>query len=159
MRQVIRRRYKRVIEENLPYPNLIIIDGGKGQLSSACEALKELNIYNKMNIIGLAKKLEEVYLPNDSMPVLLNKKSYYLKLLQQIRNEAHRFAINYHKHLRSKKFLRSGIETIKGIGEKTRLMLIKKFGSNDGIKKAKTEDIIGVVGKKKTEKILNFLKK
>jgi len=159
MRQVIRRRYKRVIEENLPYPNLIIIDGGKGQLSSACEALKELNIYNKMNIIGLAKKLEEVYLPNDSIPILLNKKSYYLKLLQQIRNEAHRFAINYHKHLRSKKFLSSGIETIKGIGEKTRLMLIKKFGSNDGIKKAKTEDIIGVVGKKKTEKILNFLKK
>mgnify|MGYP001492964180 FL=1 len=159
MRQVIRRRYKRVIEENLPYPNLIIIDGGKGQLSSACEALKELNIYNKMNIIGLAKKLEEVYLPNDSIPILLNKKSYYLKLLQQIRNEAHRFAINYHKHLRSKKFLRSGIENIKGIGEKTRLVLIKKFGSNDGIKKAKIEDIIGVIGKKKTEKILNFLKK
>ena len=106
MKQVISRRYKRVIDENLSFPDLIIIDGGKGQLSSACEALKELNIYNKTNIIGLAKKLEEVYFPNDSMPILLNKKSYYLKLLQQIRNEAHRFAINYHKDLRSKKFLK-----------------------------------------------------
>ena len=159
MRQVIRRRYKRVIKENLPYPDLIIIDGGKGQLSSACEALKELNIYNKINIIGLAKKLEEVYLPNDSMPVLLNKKSYYLKLLQQIRNEAHRFAINYHKHLRSKEFIRSGIESIKGIGEKTRLKLIKKFGSNQGIKKAKREEIIDVVGEKKTRMIISYLKK
>ena len=159
MRQVIRRRYKRVIKENLPYPDLIIIDGGKGQLSSACEALKELNIYNKINIIGLAKKLEEVYLPNDSMPVLLNKKSYYLKLLQQIRNEAHRFAINYHKHLRSKEFIRSGIESIKGIGEKTRLKLIKKFGSNEGIKKAKREEIVDIVGEKKTRMIISYLKK
>ena len=123
MKQVISRRYKRVIDENLSFPDLIIIDGGKGQLSSACEALKELNIYNKTNIIGLAKKLEEVYFPNDSMPILLNKKSYYLKLLQQIRNEAHRFAINYHKDLRSKNFLKSGIESITGIGEKTRLKL------------------------------------
>ena len=159
MRQVIRRRYKRVIKENLPYPDLIIVDGGKGQLSSACEALKELNIYNKINIIGLAKKLEEVYLPNDSIPVLLNKKSYYLKLLQQIRNEAHRFAINYHKHLRSKEFIRSGIESIKGIGEKTRLKLIKKFGSNEGIKRAKREEIVDVVGEKKTRMIISYLKK
>ena len=159
MRQVIRRRYKRVIKENLPYPDLIIVDGGKGQLSSACEALKELNIYNKINIIGLAKKLEEVYLPNDSIPVLLNKKSYYLKLLQQIRNEAHRFAINYHKHLRSKEFIRSGIESIKGIGEKTRLKLIKKFGSNEGIKRAKREEIVDVVGEKKTSMIISYLKK
>ncbi len=159
MRQVIRRRYKRVIKENLPYPDLIIVDGGKGQLSSACEALKELNIYNKINIIGLAKKLEEVYLPNDSIPVLLNKKSYYLKLLQQIRNEAHRFAINYHKHLRSKEFIRSGIESIKGIGEKTRLKLIKKFGSNEGIKKAKRDEIVDIVGEKKTRMIISYLKK
>ena len=83
-----------------------------------------MDLYNKVNIIGLAKKLEEVYFPNDSMPILLSKKSYYLKLLQQIRNEAHRFAINYHKDLRSKNFLKSSIETIKGIGEKTRLKLI-----------------------------------
>ena len=159
MRQVIKRRYKKVIKENLPYPDLIIVDGGKGQLSSACEALKKLNIYNKINIIGLAKKLEEVYLPNDSMPVLLNKKSYYLKLLQQIRNEAHRFAINYHKHLRSKEFIRSGIESIKGIGEKTRLKLIKKFGSNEGIKRAKREEIVDVVGEKKTRMIISYLKK
>lgn len=157
MKQVISRRYKRVIDENLSFPDLIIIDGGKGQLSSACEALKELNIYNKTNIIGLAKKLEEVYFPNDSMPILLNKKSYYLKLLQQIRNEAHRFAINYHKDLRSKNFLKSGIESIRGIGEKTRLKLINKFGSIAGIKKANKKDLEDTIGQKKTEDILRYL--
>ena len=157
MKQVISRRYKRVIDENLSFPDLIIIDGGKGQLSSACEALKELNIYNKTNIIGLAKKLEEVYFPNDSMPILLNKKSYYLKILQQIRNEAHRFAINYHKDLRSKNFLKSGIESIKGIGEKTRLKLINKFGSIAGIKKANKKDLEYIIGQKKTADILKYL--
>lgn len=157
MKQVISRRYKRVIDENLSFPDLIIIDGGKGQLSSACEALKELNIYNKTNIIGLAKKLEEVYFPNDSMPILLNKKSYYLKLLQQIRNEAHRFAINYHKDLRSKNFLKSGIESITGIGEKTRLKLINKFGSIAGIKKANKKDLEDTIGQKKTADILRYL--
>ena len=157
MKQVISRRYKRVIDENLSFPDLIIIDGGKGQLSSACEALKELNIYNKTNIIGLAKKLEEVYFPNDSMPILLNKKSYYLKLLQQIRNEAHRFAINYHKDLRSKNFLKSGIESIRGIGEKTRLKLINKFGSIAGIKKANKKDLEDSIGQKKAADILKYL--
>ena len=157
MKQVISRRYKRVIDENLSFPDLIIIDGGKGQLSSACEALKELNIYNKTNIIGLAKKLEEVYFPNDSMPILLNKKSYYLKILQQIRNEAHRFAINYHKDLRSKNFLKSGIESIGGIGEKTRLKLINKFGSIAGIKKANKKDLEYIIGQKKTADILKYL--
>ena len=157
MKQVISRRYKRVIDENLSFPDLIIIDGGKGQLSSACEALKELNIYNKTNIIGLAKKLEEVYFPNDSMPILLNKKSYYLKILQQIRNEAHRFAINYHKDLRSKNFLKSGIESITGIGEKTRLKLINKFGAIAGIKKANKKDLEDTIGQKKTADILRYL--
>ena len=157
MKQVISRRYNRVIDENLSFPDLIIIDGGKGQLSSACEALKELNIYNKTNIIGLAKKLEEVYFPNDSMPILLNKKSYYLKLLQQIRNEAHRFAINYHKDLRSKNFLKSGIESIRGIGEKTRLKLINKFGSIAGIKKANKKDLEDSIGQKKAADILRYL--
>ena len=158
MKQVIRRRYKRVIDEDLSLPDLIIVDGGKGQLSSACDALKELDLYNKVNIIGLAKKLEEVYFPNDSMPILLSKKSYYLKLLQQIRNEAHRFAINYHKDLRSKNFLKSSIETIKGIGEKTRLKLINKFGSLDKLKEVDNKDIEDVIGKKKTEAVIAFLK-
>ena len=114
-------------------------------------------VYNKTNIIGLAKKLEEVYFPNDSMPILLNKKSYYLKLLQQIRNEAHRFAINYHKDLRSKNFLKSGIESITGIGEKTRLKLINKFGSIAGIKKANKKDLEDTIGQKKTADILRYL--
>jgi excinuclease ABC subunit C len=157
MKQVIRRRYERVIDEGLELPDLIIVDGGKGQLSSACEVLKELDLYNKINIIGLAKKLEEVYFPNDSMPILLSKKSYYLKLLQQIRNEAHRFAINYHKDLRSKNFLKSKIETIKGIGEKTRLKLINKFGSLDKLREVDKKDIVNVIGEKKTE-ALAFLK-
>ncbi len=157
MKQVIRRRYKRVIDEGLAFPDLIIVDGGKGQLSSACEALKELDLYNKVNIIGLAKKLEEVYFPNDSMPILLSKKSYYLKLLQQIRNEAHRFAINYHKDLRSKNFLKSSIETIKGIGEKTRLKLINKFGSLDRLKEIDRKDIVNIIGKKKAEAIIDLL--
>ena len=158
MKQVIGRRYKRVIDENLDLPDLIIVDGGKGQLSSACEALKELDLYNKINIIGLAKKLEEVYFPNDSMPVLLSKKSYYLKLLQQIRNEAHRFAINYHKNLRSKNFLISSIESIKGIGEKTRLKLINKFGSLNKLKGVDKKDIVDIIGEKKTDDIIAFLK-
>jgi excinuclease ABC subunit C len=158
MKQVIRRRYERVIDEGLELPDLIIVDGGKGQLSSACEVLKELDLYNKINIIGLAKKLEEVYFPNDSMPILLSKKSYYLKLLQQIRNEAHRFAINYHKDLRSKNFLKSRIETIKGIGEKTRLKLINKFGSLDKLREVDKKDIVNVIGEKKTEALLAFLK-
>ena len=158
MKQVIRRRYERVIDEGLELPDLIIVDGGKGQLSSACEVLKELDLYNKINIIGLAKKLEEVYFPNDSMPILLSKKSYYLKLLQQIRNEAHRFAINYHKDLRSKNFLKSRIETIKGIGEKTRLKLINKFGSLDKLKEVDKKYIVNVIGEKKTEALLAFLK-
>ena len=158
MKQVIRRRYKRVIDEDLSLPDLIIVDGGKGQLSSACEALKELDLYNKVNIIGLAKKLEEVYFPNDSMPILLSKKSYYLKLLQQIRNEAHRFAINYHKNLRSKNFLISSIESIKGIGEKTRLKLINKFGSLNKLKGVDKKDIVDIIGEKKTDDIIAFLK-
>ena len=158
MKQVIRRRYERVIDEGLELPDLIIVDGGKGQLSSACEVLKELDLYNKINIIGLAKKLEEVYFPNDSMPILLSKKSYYLKLLQQIRNEAHRFAINYHKDLRSKNFLKSRIETIKGIGEKTRLKLINKFGSLDKLREVDKKDIVNAIGEKKTEALLAFLK-
>ena len=160
MKEVLFRRFSKAIKEksgSLSLPDLIIIDGGKGQLSSACEALKELNIYNKTNIIGLAKKLEEVYFPNDSMPILLNKKSYYLKLLQQIRNEAHRFAINYHKDLRSKNFLKSGIESIRGIGEKTRLKLINKFGSIAGIKKANKKDLEDTIGQKKTADILRYL--
>ena len=159
IREVIIRHYSKILSNNLNLPDLIIIDGGKGQLSSACKELKKLKLYNKINIIGIAKKLEEIYFPNDSIQILLNKKSAHLKLIQQIRNEAHRFAISYHKDLRSKTFLDSKIESIKGIGEKTRTKLLNHFGSLNNLQKSKEKDIIKLIGNKKAENIINFFKK
>ena len=157
MREVVERRYNRLINEEKKLPDLIIIDGGKGQLSASCEVLKKLNIYNKINIIGIAKKLEEIYFPNDSVPILLGKKSEQLKLIQNIRNEAHRFAINYHKQLRSNTFLKSELEQIDGIGEMTRIKLIKKFKSFDNIKNLEKDKLIKVIGKKRTDSLLKYL--
>ena len=159
IREVIIRHYSKILSNNLDLPDLIIVDGGKGQLSSACKELKKLKLYNKINIIGIAKKLEEIYFPKDSIPILLNKKSAHLKLIQQIRNEAHRFAISYHKDLRSKTFLDSKIESIKGIGEKTRTKLLNHFGSLNNLQKSKEKDIIKLIGNKKAENIINFFKK
>lgn len=157
MREVVKRRYKRMIKEKMKLPDLIIIDGGKGQLSSSCEVLKILNIYNKINIIGIAKKLEEIYFPKDPVPILLGKKSEQLKLIQNIRNEAHRFAINYHKQLRSNTFLRSELEQIEGIGEMTRIKLIKEFKSFDKIKNLDKDKLVKVIGKKRTSSLLKYL--
>lgn len=157
MREVVKRRYKRLIKEKMKLPDLIIIDGGKGQLSSSCEVLKILNIYNKINIIGIAKKLEEIYFPKDPVPILLGKKSEQLKLIQNIRNEAHRFAINYHKQLRSNTFLRSELEQIEGIGEMTRIKLIKEFKSFDKIKNLDKDKLVKVIGKKRTSSLLKYL--
>ena len=157
MREVVERRYSRLIKEEKKLPDLIIIDGGKGQLSASCEVLKNLKIYNKINIIGIAKKLEEIYFPNDSVPILLGKKSEQLKLIQNIRNEAHRFAINYHKQLRSNTFLKSELEQIDGIGEKTRIKLIKKFKSFDNIKKLDKDKLVKVIGEKRTNSLLRYL--
>ena len=157
MREVVERRYSRLIKEEKKLPDLIIIDGGKGQLSASCQVLKNLKIYNKINIIGIAKKLEEIYFPNDSVPILLGKKSEQLKLIQNIRNEAHRFAINYHKQLRSNTFLKSELEQIDGIGEKTRIKLIKKFKSFDNIKKLDKDKLVKVIGEKRTNSLLRYL--
>ena len=157
MREVVERRYTRLINEEKKLPDLIIIDGGKGQLSASCEVLKKLNIYNKINIIGIAKKLEEIYFPNDSVPILLGKKSEQLKLIQNIRNEAHRFAINYHKQLRSNTFLKSELEQIDGIGKMTRIKLIKKFKSFDKIKNLEKDKLIKVIGKKRTDSLIKYL--
>ena len=158
MREVVERRYSRLIKEEKNLPDLIIIDGGKGQLSSACEVLKKLNIYNKINIIGIAKKLEEIYFPNDSVPILLGKKSEQLKLIQSIRNEAHRFAINYHKQLRSNTFLISELDLIDGIGEKTRMKLINKYSSLENIKKQTKNELINTIGIKRTNSLLQYIK-
>tara|TARA_B100001250_G_scaffold290156_1_gene251949 strand:- start:279 stop:1427 length:1149 start_codon:yes stop_codon:yes gene_type:complete len=158
--EVVERRYRRLISEKKTIPDLIVIDGGKGQLSSATKILKKLKIYNRVNIIGIAKKLEEVYFPEDSLPILINKKSESLKLLQKIRNEAHRFAIAYHKKLRNKMLIESSLDNIKGIGDKSKFKLIKEFGSIQKIDindKIKLKKILG--SSAKAEIIQKFIMK
>jgi excinuclease ABC subunit C len=153
MKEIVGRRYKRILEENLSLPDLIIVDGGKGQLSSACEALKELNIYGKVPIAGIAKKLEEIYYPEDPLPLLINKKSPGLLLIQQIRDEAHRFAITFHRQKRSKAQFKTELEGFEGIGKKTVQKLLQHFKSVKKIKEAPLEEIEKIVGRKKAELI------
>ena len=157
MEEVIYRRYLRMINEQSELPKLIIIDGGKGQLSSAVKSLKKLNLYTTIPIIGIAKRLEELYYPNDSIPLYLNKKSETLKVIQNLRNEAHRFSLTFHKSKRSKNSLKSELDIIPGVGEKTKLKLLRKFKSIIRLKKARKEEIINEIGKSKTKKLLDFL--
>jgi excinuclease ABC subunit C len=157
MKEIVTRRYTRLLDEAQPLPDLIIVDGGKGQLTSACEALKELNIYGQVPIAGIAKKLEEIYYPEDPLPLLMNKKSPGLMLLQQIRDEAHRFAITFHRQKRSKSQINTALEELGGIGKQTAEKLLKHFKSVKKIKEASEEELEKVVGKKKTE-ILKSLK-
>tara|TARA_B100001109_G_C18848425_1_gene468023 strand:- start:221 stop:2041 length:1821 start_codon:yes stop_codon:yes gene_type:complete len=158
MQEVVFRRYKRLLDEKQKLPNLIVIDGGKGQLSSAVKSLKELDLDNKISVLGIAKRLEELYFPNDSIPLYLNKKSETLKVLQQLRNEAHRFGVSFHRDKRSKSSLTSGLDSINGIGVNTKNKLLKKFKSISKLKKADEKEIIDLIGKSKAEKILNYLK-
>lgn len=155
MREIVHRRYSRLLNEDLPLPNLIVIDGGKGQLSSACEALKALEIYGSIPIIGIAKRLEEIYFPEDSIPVHISKKSPSLFLLQRIRDEAHRFAITFHRNKRSKASFNTELETIKGIGKETTDRLLKEFKSVKKIKSASIEDLTNIVGTQKARLIYN----
>ena len=156
MEEVVYRRYKRLVEENQPLPNLIIIDGGKGQLSSALKILDQLDLRGKIAIIGIAKRLEELFYPGDSVPLYLDKKSETLKIIQQLRNEAHRFGITFHRDKRSKASLVSSIDTIPGIGEKTMETLIKYFKSVKRLKLASEKEISDVVGISKAKKITDF---
>ena len=158
MEEVVFRRYKRMLEENQPLPQLIIIDGGKGQLSSALKSIDELGLRGKIAIIGIAKRLEELFYPGDSVPLYLDKKSETLKVIQHLRNEAHRFGITFHRDKRSKSALNSSIETIPGIGEKTMLTLIKHFKSVKRLKLASEKEISEVVGVSKAKKITDFYK-
>lgn len=158
MQEVVYRRYKRLLDENQPLPQLIIIDGGKGQLSSALKSLDELNLRGKIAIIGIAKKLEELFYPNDPIPLYLDKKSETLKIIQQLRNEAHRFGIEHHRNKRSKSALNTELETIPGIGEKTVVELLKKFKSVKRISKAKFEDLEDVIGSSRAKKIIDHYK-
>jgi excinuclease ABC subunit C len=158
MTEVVFRRYKRLLDENQPLPNLIIIDGGKGQLSSALKSIDELGLRGKITIIGIAKRLEELFYPGDSIPLYLDKRSETLKIIQQLRNEAHRFGITHHRDKRSKAALNSSIESIPGIGEKTMLTLIQHFKSVKRLKLATEKEISDVIGISKAKKIVEFYK-
>jgi excinuclease ABC subunit C len=159
MEEVVYRRYKRLLDENQPLPQLIIIDGGKGQLSSALKSIDDLGLRGKIAIIGIAKRLEELFYPGDSAPLYLDKKSETLKVIQFLRNEAHRFGITFHRDKRSKAALNSSIETIPGIGEKTMLTLITHFKSVKRLKLATEKEISEVIGISKAKKISDFYHK
>ncbi|MFM8912828.1 MAG: excinuclease ABC subunit UvrC, partial [Flammeovirgaceae bacterium] len=148
MKEIVGRRYKRIMEEQGEYPHLIIVDGGKGQLSSACEALKDLGLYGKIPIVGIAKKLEEIYYPEDPLPLLISKKSPALLLIQRVRDEAHRFGITFHRLKRSKSTFVTELENIPGIGKKTADKLLAHFKSFKKIKEASEEELISIAGEK-----------
>ena len=158
MEEVVYRRYKRLLEENEPLPQLIIIDGGKGQLSAALKSLEQLELRGKIAIIGIAKRLEELFYPEDPVPLYLDKKSETLKTIQHLRNEAHRFGITHHRDKRSKAALQTSIETIPGIGEKTMIVLLQHFKSVKRIKEATEKEISDVIGVSKAKKISDFYK-
>ena len=159
MEEIVYRRYKRLVEEKKSLPQLIIIDGGKGQLSAAVKALEKLNLRGKISIIGVAKRLEEIYFPGDSVPIYLNKNSESLKLIQQLRDEAHRFGITFHRNKRSKDFIKSELNSIEGIGEKTAQKLLSDFKSVRNIKEVKKEELAKSIGKSKAEIVYTYFNK
>ena len=158
MQEVVHRRYKRLCDEGKSLPQLIIIDGGKGQLSSAVKSLDLLGLRGQIAIIGIAKRLEEIYFPGDSIPIYLDKKSETLKMIQQLRNEAHRFGLNLHRNIRSKNALKSPLDSIEGVGPKTKELLLKEFKSLKRIKSASEKEIIILLGNTKGLKIYEKLK-
>ena len=159
MTEVVYRRYKRLLDEKKDLPQLIVIDGGKGQLSAALKSLDELNLRGKIAIVGIAKRLEELFYPNDPIPLYLDKKSETLKIIQQLRNEAHRFGIEHHRNRRSKSAFHSELESIPGIGEKTRVQLLKAFKSAQRVSFAKLDELEQIVGVSKAQKIYKFYHK
>lgn len=156
MREIVYRRYHRLLEENEPLPQLIVIDGGKGQLSSACESLKELDLYGKIAIVGIAKRLEEIYYPEDSIPLYLDKNSDTLKVIQHMRDEAHRFGITFHRNRRSKGQTKSELDGVKGIGQETKKALLKHFKSIKRVKEANIEEIEKIIGKHKAQILTKY---
>jgi excinuclease ABC subunit C len=158
MEEVVYRRYKRLLDENQPLPQLIIIDGGKGQLSSSLKSLDKLNLRGEIAIIGIAKRLEELFYPDDPIPLYLDKKTETLKIIQQLRNEAHRFGITFHRNKRSKEALNTSMDAIDGIGEKTVIELLKNFKSLERVKSATFEELTEIIGPSKSKKIKEFFK-
>lgn len=158
MEEVVYRRYKRLKEQNEPFPQLIIIDGGKGQLSSSLKALDKLELRGKIAIVGIAKRLEEIYFPGDSVPLYIDKRSESLKLIQHLRNEAHRFSLAHHRNKRSKSSLKSTLDGVSGIGPKSKEVLLKKFKSIKRMKEASIEELAVVLGKSKAQKLNSYFK-
>ncbi|MEL6926236.1 MAG: excinuclease ABC subunit UvrC, partial [Bacteroidota bacterium] len=156
MEEVVMRRYKRLVNEGQPLPDLIIIDGGKGQLSSSVKILKALGIFEKVTVIGIAKRLEEIFFPDDPIPLYINKKSESLTLIQRCRNEAHRFAITFHRNQRSRNFLGTELTNVDGVGEKTAEKLLQYFGSVKKIKDAGETAVAEVAGKGTARKIFSY---
>lgn len=159
MEEVVFRRYKRLKEENEPLPQLIIIDGGKGQLSSAVESLRKLDLYGKIPVIGIAKRLEELFYPEDEFPLYIDKKSETLRIIQQLRDEAHRFGITHHRKKRSRNTFITILEEIDGIGENTAQLLLKEFKSVEKIKKVGFDDLLKLIGKSRAEKVFEYFNK
>jgi excinuclease ABC subunit C len=158
MEEIVMRRYQRLIKEKQPLPKLILIDGGRGQLNAALKSLALLNITNKITVVGIAKRLEEIYFPNDPFPIHINKKSESIKLLQYLRNEAHRFAINFHRLKRSKTQIESELEQIKGIGSNSVKKLLREFKSVKKIGSTTLEELTLLLGSKRADIIFNYFK-
>lgn len=156
MKEVVGRRYKRLLEEDASLPKLIVIDGGKGQLNAACDALRELKLYGEIPIIGIAKRLEELYFPEDQFPLHIDKKSESLRLIQKLRDEAHRFAITFHRDLRSKNSFQFELENVKGLGRVTVDRLLKEFRTMTKIEQASEEELIALVGDSRARLVKNF---
>ncbi len=158
MEEVIYRRYSRVIEEGLPMPQLIVIDGGKGQLGAAIISLRKLDLMGKVTVIGIAKRLEEIYFPGDSVPLYLDKRSETLKIIQQIRDEAHRFGITHHRNKRSRETFKTELSEIKGISDKTAQKLLTELKSVKGIKEATLAELAAIIGNSKGSLVYEFFK-
>lgn len=156
MEEIVYRRYKRMIDENQSLPQLVIIDGGKGQLSSAMKSIDAVGLREKITVIGIAKKLEEIYFPGDTVPIYLDKKSYSLKLIQQLRDEAHRFGINFHRDKRSSEMTKSILDQIKGVGPATKEILLRNYNSVDDIRKASADELKKLIGVKKAALLTAF---
>jgi excinuclease ABC subunit C len=156
MKEVLTRRYTRLMAEDQPLPQLIIVDGGKGQLSMAVEVLDELGLRGKITIIGIAKKLEEIFYPGDSLPLYIDKRSESLKVIQQMRNEAHRFGITHYRKRHQKSLISTELENIEGIGEATATELLRHFKSVKKIKEAEMDELEKLVGVSRAKKVFDY---
>ena len=158
MKEVLSRRYSRLLSENQPLPQLVVLDGGKGQLNAALEVFDQLGIRGQVAVIGIAKRLNEIYFPGDSVPLFIDKNSESLKVVQHLRDEALRFCIKHHRSVRSKSQTHSLLDDIAGIGPSTRQLLLKHFKSIKRLREAPDLEIIGLIGKSRGLKVINALK-